>query len=93
MLMLLILRLSLRIYHQSQMAWTASAVDPDAKPSVLSSRVQMESHPHLSLKGKKDGRHQAHKAALTGKYGGSIKRDAVLTGGNVVNVDYLLSAR
>ena len=50
----------------------------DAEPGVLSGRVQMESHPHLSLKRKKDGRHQAHKAALTGRYGGSIKRDAVL---------------
>ena len=57
----------------------ASTVDSDAKPGVLSGRVQMESHPHLSLKRKKDGRHQADsKAALTGRYGGSIKRDAVL---------------
>lgn len=48
--MSLILRPSLCIYHQSQMAWTASAVDPDAKPGVLPCKVQMESHPHLSLK-------------------------------------------
>ena len=33
----------------------ASTVDADAKPGVLSGRVQMESHPHLSLKRKKDG--------------------------------------
>lgn len=65
----------------------ASTADSDAKPGVLSGRVQMESHPHLSLKRKKMGRHQADsKATLTDRYGGNAKRGAVLTGGNVVNV-------
>lgn len=41
----------------------ASTVDSDAKPGVLSGRVQMESHPHLSLKRKKMGRHQANKGS------------------------------
>ena len=48
--------------------------------------VQMESHPHLGLKRKTVGRHQTYKAALTGKYGGNVKRDAVLTGEYAVNV-------
>ncbi len=51
----------------------ASTVDSDAKPGVLSSRVQMESHPHLSLKREKgwgDIKPTA-KAALTGNYGGT----------------------
>lgn len=56
----------------------ASTVDSDAKSGVLSGRVQMESHPHLSLKGKKDGATSSQQAALTGNYEGSIKRDAVL---------------
>lgn len=70
-------------------------VDSDAGYGVLSGRVQMESHPHLSLKWEKgwgDIKPTA-KAALTGKYGGSIKRGAVLTGEYVVNVDYLLSTK
>ena len=47
-------------------------------PVCFPAAVQMESHPHLGLKRKTVGRHQTYKAALTGKYGGSIKRGAVL---------------
>ena len=55
MLMTPILRPLLCNYHQIQRARTARTVDSDAKPGVLSGRVQMESHPHLSLKWEKDG--------------------------------------
>jgi len=51
----------------------ASTVDSDAKPGVLSGRVQMEAHPHLSLKWEKgwgDIKPTA-KATLTGRYGGT----------------------
>ena len=51
----------------------------------------MESHPHLSLKREKDGRHQADsKGSPYRQIRGNEKWDAVLTGENVVNVDYLL---
>jgi len=53
--------------------WMASTVDSDAKPGVLSGRVQMEAHPHLSLKWEKgwgDIKPTA-KATLTGRYGGT----------------------
>lgn len=53
MLMSPILHPPLCTYHQIQRARMTSAVDSDAKPGVLSGRVQMESHPHLSLKWEK----------------------------------------
>lgn len=74
--------------------WTyrCGSVHSDAKPGVLSGRGAdgVPSAPKPE-KGKRWGDIKpTAKAAFTGKYGGNIKRDAVLTGENVVNVDYLL---
>lgn len=57
----------------------ASTVDSDAKPGVLSGRVQMESHPHLSLKWEKDGATSSRQQRQPLPAGtGNRKRDAVL---------------
>lgn len=65
----------------------ASTVDSDAKPGVLSGRVQMESHPHLSLKRKKDGATSSRQQGSPYRQvRGNRKRGTELTGGNVVNV-------
>ncbi len=57
----------------------ASTVDSDAKPSVLSGRVQMESHPHLSLKWEKGwATSSRQQGSPYRQLRGNIKRGAVL---------------